>query len=148
MQTAKPLLLVEDDYLDAAITRRSLQELKIRNPLIHKCNGEEALAYLNPPPREMPCVILLDLNMPRMNGFEFLSQIKAQGALKDIPTIILTTSTAHEDIEASLRLGAAGYIVKAMDISTFLKSLRSIECYCVCSDSACDDPKTCSMSNS
>jgi CheY-like chemotaxis protein len=129
MQTAKPLLLVEDDYLDAAITRRSLRQLGILNPLVHKSNGEDALAHLNTSLRDVPCVILLDLNMPRMNGLEFLSHIKADACLKDIPVVVLTTSIAQEDLQASLRLGAAEYIVKAMDIGTFLESLKVIERY-------------------
>jgi CheY-like chemotaxis protein len=147
MQTAKPLLLVDDDCLDAAITRRSLRQLKIPNPLIHRSNGEDALAYLNTSLHDVPCVILLDLNMPRMNGFEFLSHIKTDAHLKDIPVVVLTTSIAQEDVQASLRLGAAEYIVKAMDIGTFLESLRVVKRYCACENSACDGPRTHRASN-
>lgn len=142
MQTVKPLLLIDDDYLDAAITRRSLRQLRIQNPLIHKSNAEEALAYLRTSPHDAPCIILLDLNMPRMNGFEFLSCVKADAGLISIPVVVLTTSTAQEDVQASLRLGAAEYIVKAVDASTFMESLRILERYCACANPAWNDPKT------
>lgn len=141
MQTVKPLLLVDDDCLDAMITRRAVRTLGIQNPLIHRKDGEDALAYLRTSPHDAPCIILLDLNMPRMNGFEFLICVKADACLKSIPVVVLTTSTAQQDIETALRLGAAKYVVKAMDGRTFVESLRILEQYCVCANPALIDPK-------
>ena len=90
MRNTKPVLLVEDDSIDAMTVRRAFKDLKLSNALTHRINGEEALAYLREPDVELPCVILLDLNMPRMNGIEFLKVIKQDDRLKSIPVIVLT----------------------------------------------------------
>ena len=128
MQVTKPLLLVDDDELDAMIVERSLRELNITNDLIHKYDGEEALAYLKDG-SSVPCAILLDVNMPRMNGFEFLHHVKADESLKDIPVLMLTTSTAKADMVLSFELGAVEYIIKAPSMAEFLRSLKTVACY-------------------
>jgi CheY-like chemotaxis protein len=77
MRNSRPVLLVEDDHVDAMTVKRALRELHVANPLVHTINGEEALNHLRAESNDSPCVILLDLNMPKMNGIEFLKIIKA-----------------------------------------------------------------------
>lgn len=129
MRTTKPVLLVEDDTIDAMTVRRAFRDLKLSNPLAHATNGEEALKYLRDPEKPKPCVILLDLNMPRMNGVEFMRVIKADPALKKIPVVVLTTSKDDRDIVDSYRLSAAGYIIKPVDYKKFVEAIRTIDMY-------------------
>jgi CheY-like chemotaxis protein len=128
MQNSKPILLVEDDCVDAMAVARALKYLGVANKLVHKANGEEALEYLRTETK--PCVVLLDLNMPVMNGLEFLEVVKADEILKGIPIVVLTTSNAKEDIAKSFKLGAAEYIVKCPDYKEFLEKISVIEQYC------------------
>jgi CheY-like chemotaxis protein len=131
MNTMHPLLLlVDDDSLDIIITKRCLKELGIHNPVVVKNNGEEALDYLVTTERsEWPCAILLDLNMPRMGGMEFLQCIKAKEALRDIPVLIVTTSTADDDINRGFALGAVEYIVKSPGLLEFKENLKCVVGY-------------------
>jgi CheY-like chemotaxis protein len=126
MQNSKPILLVEDDRVDAMTVKRALGDLKITNPVAEVTNGEEALEYLINESKVKPCLILLDLNMPKMNGLEFLKVIKADDTLKSIPVFVLTTSTAQEDTIESLRLGANHYMVKSIDYQEFLETIKII----------------------
>ena len=100
MRNCQPILLVEDDTIDAMTVKRAFKELKVINPLAHALNGEDALAYLRQGEGENPCVILLDLNMPKMNGVEFLKVAKDDPSLKKIPVVVLTTSNEERDIES------------------------------------------------
>ncbi|MGE5296884.1 MAG: response regulator [Solirubrobacterales bacterium] len=109
--------------------RRAFRDLKLTNPLKHAVNGEEALAYLQDPANEKPCVILLDLNMPKMNGTEFLAIAKNDPAIKKIPVIVLTTSSEERDIVQSFRLSVAGYIIKPVDYRKFVEAIRTIDLY-------------------
>ena len=129
MHSSKPVLLVEDDAVDAMTVRRAFKDLKILNPLVHSGNGEEALAYLRDLSNERPCVILLDLNMPKMNGVEFLKVAKADTDLKKIPVVVLTTSREEYDIVQSFRLSVAGYIVKPVDYKNFVEAIRTLDLY-------------------
>jgi len=123
------ILLVEDDDVDAMITRRALSELNVTNELVHKVDGEDALEYLKDPTNKKPRVILLDLNMPRMNGFEFLKIVKADDVLKRIPVVVLTTSTEDQDIVEGFVLGVAGYIVKPVNYMQFVEAMRTLHLY-------------------
>jgi CheY-like chemotaxis protein len=125
----KPILLVEDDDVDAMTTRRALNELKVTNKLIHKIDGEEALEYLRGENNPRPCIILLDLNMPRMNGFELLKITKADTMLKKIPVVVFTTSDADEGIVESYNLGVAGYIVKPVSYQQFVEAMKTVNMY-------------------
>ena len=129
MRNCKPILLVEDDTIDAMTVRRAFKDLSITNPLEHRLNGEEALAYLQDDANERPCVILLDLNMPKMNGTEFLKIAKADAALKRIPVVVLTTSNEERDIVESFRLSVAGYIIKPVDYRKFVEAIQTIDLY-------------------
>ena len=129
MRNSKPVLLVEDDAIDAMTVQRAFRELRVINPLAHVRNGEEALDYLNDPASERPCVILLDLNMPKMNGTEFLEVAKADRSLRSIPVIILTTSNEERDVLASFKHSVAGYIVKPVDYKKFVEAVRTIDLY-------------------
>ena len=129
MRNFKPILLVDDDDVDAIITQRAVNDLKITNELLRKVDGEDALEYLRDPNNAKPCVILLDLNMPRMNGFEFLKVAKADADLKRIPIVVLTTSDVDQNILDSFDLGVAGYIVKPVDYKQFLEAMKTINMY-------------------
>ena len=129
MRSARPILLVEDDTVDAMTVERAVKELKVKNQLVHSSDGEEALEYLRNQDNEKPCLILLDLNMPRMNGIEFLKAIKNDDILKSIPVVVLTTSRGEQDKVESFRLSVAGYIVKAVDYKKFVETIRMIDLY-------------------
>ncbi len=129
MRNTKPILLVEDDQVDAMTVKRAFKELKVANPLDHTLNGEEALEYLKKNGNEMPCVILLDLNMPKMNGIEFLKIVKADDKLKQIPVIVLTTSKDEQDIIDSYQFCVAGYVLKITDYKQFVEAISTIDQY-------------------
>jgi len=124
MRNSKPILLVEDDNVDVMIVKRALKDLKVTNPLVNTVNGEEALKHLRGEDNNKPCLILLDLNMPKMNGIEFLEVVKTDDSLKRIPVVVLTTSEEQQDMAESFRLGAVGYIVKAVDYKKFVEVIR------------------------
>jgi len=129
MRSYLPILLVEDDDADGIITRRALTELKVQNKIVHKTDGEDALSYLRDQANPRPCAILLDINMPRMNGLDFLSVLKTDPLLKLIPVMMLTTSEADKDIRRSYDLGAAGYIIKPCDFKEFVEAMRTMNMY-------------------
>jgi len=129
MRHSKPILLVEDDEVDAMTVQRAFRDLKVANELVHRVNGEEALKYLRAEDSQMPSVILLDLNMPKMNGIEFLKISKEDEKLKKIPVVVLTTSQEEHDIVESFELSVAGYIVKPVDYKRFVEAIRAIDLY-------------------
>lgn len=129
MKCKRSILLVEDDQVDAMTIRRSLQELNVTNTLDLAHNGEEALRLLRNPQYTLPCIILLDLNMPRMNGIEFLRVVKHDPQLKRIPVVVLTTSRNDQDRIESFNLGVAGYMVKPVDYRQFVEVVKTINLY-------------------
>ena len=129
MRNSKPILLVEDDSVDTMTVKRALGELKVENTLVCAVDGEEALEYLGDRASKNPCVILLDLNMPRMNGFEFLRIIKADKVLKKIPVIVLTTSREKREVEEGFEFGVAGYMIKPVDYKKFVETIAVINQY-------------------
>jgi two-component system, chemotaxis family, response regulator Rcp1 len=125
------ILLVEDNPGDVELTRSALQRAKVRNALHVVEDGEEAMAFLrregeyaNSP---RPDVILLDLNLPRMDGREVLAEVKSDPELMDIPVVVLTTSSAEQDIVRSYKLHANCYITKPVDLDQFIEVVRSIQ---------------------
>jgi len=129
MRNLKPILLVEDDSVDVMMVKRALKDLNVTNLLVHTPNGKEAFEYLTGEGNERPCIILLDLNMPRMNGVEFLKVVKADDVLKKIPVVVLTTSRDTEDKFETFESGAAGYIVKPADYKKFVEAIRTVNLY-------------------
>ena len=133
MDQVKPLrlLLVEDNPGDVRLTREALKEGKIRNNLHVARDGVEALAFLRregehaDAPR--PDVVLLDLNLPRKDGREVLTEVKNDPALRQIPVVILTSSQAEEDICRAYDLHANCYITKPVDLDQFIRVVKSIE---------------------
>ena len=129
MQNSKPILLIEDDDVDVMTVKRALRDLKLTNQLVPIGDGEEAIEYLRNESAAKPCLVLLDLNMPKMDGAEFLKIVKADKALKKIPVVILTTSNSDRDVIESFELGAAGYMVKSVDYEKFVETIRAIDLY-------------------
>jgi CheY-like chemotaxis protein len=129
MRNSKPILLIEDDNVDVMTVERVFRDLKIANQLVSTSNGEQALEYLRTNGNKKPCVILLDLNMPKMNGTEFLKIVKKDELLKKIPVVVLTTSSQQQDVVESFKLGAAGYMVKSVDYGKFVETIRTINLY-------------------
>jgi chemotaxis family two-component system response regulator Rcp1 len=125
------ILLVEDNPGDVRLTREALAEAKVRNNLAVANDGVEALAYLRrESPHEgatRPDLVLLDLNLPRKDGREVLAEIKADPDLRRLPVVVLTTSTAEQDILESYNLYANCYITKPVDLDQFLAIVTSIE---------------------
>ena len=125
------ILLVEDNPGDIRLTREALHDAKVRNNMMVANDGVEALAYLRQEGQyagtTRPDLILLDLNLPRMNGFEVLDAIKEDADLKRIPVIILTTSQAEQDIIRSYYLYANAYVTKPMDLEQFIRVIKAIE---------------------
>jgi CheY-like chemotaxis protein len=127
------VLLVEDEPADAHLVRLAFEEGQVMVDLHHVMDGVEAFEFLrnekgyykSPPPD----LILLDLNMPRMDGRQFLQKIKADAELHSIPVVVLTTSDAERDMLDSYDHFAAGYIVKPVDVDDFIKIVRGISDY-------------------
>lgn len=125
------VLMVEDDAGDALITQEALADAKVRNRVHLVPDGVEAMAFLRrqgpygDAPR--PDVILLDLNMPRMNGLEVLRALHDDANLRLIPVVVLTTSAAEEDIVRSYELNANCYVTKPVDLDQFLRVVTAIE---------------------
>jgi len=108
---------------------RALKDVGVTEKLVRTANGEEALQYLKSESGKKPYVILLDLNMPRMDGIEFLKIAKKNEDLKTIPVVVLTTSKDKQDIAESFRQNAAGYMVKPADYKQFVEAIRTINRY-------------------
>lgn len=133
MNQAEPvnILLIEDNPGDVLLIREALRDHKIANSLRDIADGETALAYLRGEGehagRHLPELVLLDLNLPRLDGREVLAEIKADPTLKHIPVVIMTSSAAEADILRSYRLQASCYVTKPLDLDQFLTVVRSIE---------------------
>jgi CheY-like chemotaxis protein len=125
------ILLVEDDPGDELITREAFEHNKLRNRLHVAHDGEEGLNYLyrrgeyQDAPR--PDLILLDLNLPKYDGRQLLEKIKSDPDLSRIPVVVLTTSSAEEDILRSYELHANAYVTKPVDLDQFMSAVRQID---------------------
>ena len=129
MKTNNPVLLLEDDQVDFMAIKRAFKELKITNQLVVCENGEEGLKYLNSAESKKPCLILLDINMPKMNGIEFLKIIKKDSQFKCLPVVVLTSSKEAEDKFDSFGMGVAGYILKPADHKKVIEVVQTINLY-------------------
>jgi CheY-like chemotaxis protein len=134
MRTEQTILLIEDDLVDTMTITRALKYLQVKNPVDNVTDGERALTYLRGSTKPLPGLILLDLNMPRMNGLEFLEHVKADPALRAIPVIILTTSRLNEDWMAAFDKSVAGYIIKPVLLDQFVEVMRKISDYWLSSE--------------
>ena len=133
MRNGSPLLIVEDNETDVLCLKKAFEKSGIGKPIITASNGEEALAYLKGdlPDQDLrvPNLILLDLNMPIMNGFEFLEVVKSDARLKAIPVVVLTSSTSSMDMNDSYNNSVAGYIEKPMDPADYLNIVSVLDQY-------------------
>ena len=129
MKSKKDILLVDDDKLDVMTVQRALKDIHVANPLRVAFDGVEALAYLGAEGTVLPALILLDINMPRMNGLELLAILKQDERLRPIPVIVLTTSPEERGKLETFQLGAAGYMVKPVDYLQFVEMMRTIDLY-------------------
>ncbi|MCV2368911.1 response regulator [Roseateles oligotrophus] len=136
MQAQQHILLVEDDDVDVMTVRRALKDVGAAHPLDQVSDGEDALAFLRDPSKSKPGLILLDLNMPRMNGVEFLAEVKQDPLLKRIPVVILTTSQEESDRLASFNLNVSGYMLKPVDYPQFVRTMQVIRDYWSTSEGA------------
>lgn len=125
------ILLVEDNPADVRLTREALAGARIRNTLHVAVDGAEALSFLRREGKFLkaptPDLILLDLNLPRVNGHQVLHQIKADIRFRAIPVVVLTSSAADEDVEQTYREHVNCYIVKPVGLAEFLTIVKSIE---------------------
>ncbi len=127
------VLLVEDEPADAHLVRLAFEEGQVLVDLHHVIDGVEAFAFLRHEGTyagvPVPDMILLDLNMPRMDGRQFLQKIKQDAALHGLPVVVLTTSDAERDMLSSYEQSAAGFVVKPVDVDDFIKVVRGISDY-------------------
>jgi CheY-like chemotaxis protein len=125
------ILLVEDDEVDVMTVQRAFKKGNISNPLYVASNGIEALAMLRGP-SPMPTdrrIILLDLNMPKMNGLEFLQELRSDPAIHQIPVVVLTTSNEEKDRVQAYNLNVAGYILKPITFGNFVELMVTLNKY-------------------
>ncbi len=119
------LLLIEDDAIETMKFQRALGKLDFKHTLTEATNGEEALEILNSA-QELPDIILLDLNMPRMNGIEFLGILKNHDKIKYLPTIILTTSENRDDLLECYNIGVSGYVIKPLKYEDYEAKIKTV----------------------
>lgn len=132
-----PVLLVEDSPEDFEATRRALQRAGLPNPLAHCATGDEALAYLfarknaggEAAKAKPPALILLDLNLPGTDGRQVLAEVKKDETLRQIPVVVLTTSSDERDVAACYLAGANSYIQKPVDLKAFRLAVASLRTY-------------------
>lgn len=123
------ILLVEDDEVDIMNVQRAFKKNNINNPLYIARNGMEALEMLQTDQVPMPQVIILDINMPKMNGIEFLRELRADSKLKHISVFVMTTSNEDSDKISAYNLNIAGYILKPLSFEKFLSSVATLNSY-------------------
>ncbi|MFC4269373.1 response regulator [Polaribacter marinivivus] len=128
MEKTLRILLVEDNLIEIMKMKRTISLLKLNHTINEAKNGEDALEFLKDRSK-IPDIILLDLNMPKINGIEFLKIIKANDDLKHIPTIILTTSSNQKDILECYKTGMSGYVLKPLKYEDYVKKIETVLSY-------------------
>ena len=130
------ILLVEDNLHDAELTIRAFKKHNFSNQLVHVQDGAEALDFLfgrgkynNRNMEQHPRIVLLDLKLPKINGLEVLRAIKNDNALRNIPVIVVTSSTEDQDIKTAYELGANSYVVKPIGFDTFVDAMSHLGLY-------------------
>lgn len=122
------ILFIEDDNIELMKLRRTVSKLKLKHVITEARNGEEALQKLGSDDA-LPDIILLDLNMPRMSGIEFLKILKSHDTLKYLPTVILTTSENRADLLECYKIGIAGYVIKPLKYEEYQSKLQKVLAY-------------------
>ena len=122
------ILLIEDDMIEVMKLNRTISTLKLDHKIIEANNGEEALEILEQKD-DLPDIILLDLNMPKINGIEFLNILKKDSVLKYIPTIILSTSNNQKDLLECYKTGVAGYVIKPLKYEDYVSKIEKLLAY-------------------
>lgn len=128
MSRSLNILLIEDDMIEVMKLNRAKKALQINHKIIEANNGEDALAALERKD-SLPDIILLDLNMPKINGLEFLHILKNDERLRYIPTIILTTSNNQRDLLECYKLGIAGYVLKPLKYEDYVSKIEKLLAY-------------------
>ena len=136
-QNLVDILLVEDNINDAEMVIRELKKHHLANNLIHLTDGEQALDFIfstgqftgSNSFQSQPKLILLDIQMPKINGLEVLEKIKSHPQLKSIPVVMLTSSKEHPDVQKSYEMGANSYIVKPVDFEGFAEAIKNLGFY-------------------
>lgn len=130
------VLFAEDDDNDAFFLERAFKQAKIANPLQRACDGEEAIAYLSGLGKyadraqyPIPCLLMLDLKMPRKNGFDVLQWLRVQPGLKRMPVVVLTSSKEDPDINRAYDLGANTYVVKPVQFEGLADMIKTLTFY-------------------
>lgn len=121
------ILLVEDDEVDVMNVKRAFSKNNIKNPLFVAGNGVEALEMLNSVIIPLPRIIILDINMPKMNGIEFLKALREDEKLKNISVFVMTTSNEDSDKIDAYNLNVAGYILKPLSFEKFISSVATLK---------------------
>ncbi|MDR3573453.1 MAG: response regulator [Anaerolineaceae bacterium] len=134
----KIILLVEDNPSDIGLTQRALRKSHVANELVVVEDGKEALDYLfgagayesrDPRQQQLPALILLDLKLPKMDGFEVLKRIRSDPRTRRLPVVMLTTSSEEQDIGTSYDLGVNSYIRKPVDFIQFAEAIQQLDLY-------------------
>ena len=134
--TVHPLLLAEDDENDVFFMERAFKQAQIANLLYRVKDGEDAISYLHGEGTyadrdkyPMPCLMLVDLKMPRRNGFEVIAWVRAQPGLKRLPIVVLTSSKQDPDINRAYELGANTYLVKPVKFEGLVEMMKTLQMY-------------------
>lgn len=133
-EQAITILHVEDDQVDKMVIERVIKKLKLTNTLLHASNGEEALDVLRGTNgkeklESLPQVVLLDINMPKMNGLEFLKELRNDPEFKSISVFVMTTSNDDNDKIEAYKMNVAGYILKPLSFEKFVNSITILNSY-------------------
>ena len=122
------IMLIEDDMIEIMKLNRTISKLKLKHKIVETNNGEDALKLLSEMDN-LPDIILLDLNMPKVNGIEFLNILKNDESLKYIPTVILTTSCNQKELHECFKIGVSGYILKPLKYEEYVDKINKVLSY-------------------
>lgn len=125
MLTPLKILLIEDDAIEVMKFKRVLSNIQVNHEVIEANNGDEAQQILSQKDK-LPSIILLDLNMPKVNGIEFLTELKNNEDLKYIPVVILTTSSNYKDLKQCYEIGIAGYVLKPLKYEEYVLKMEML----------------------
>jgi len=128
MDKVLKIMLIEDDMIEVMKLNRTISKLGLKHKIIEANNGKEALILLSEKDN-LPDIILLDLNMPKINGIEFLNILKNDDSLKYIPTVILTTSNNHKDLLECYKIGVSGYVLKPLKYEAYVDKIEKLLSY-------------------